>query len=320
MQAFYRRLSISSLVLALAGPVMFALYVEARGQGPGPGVIHVGDVIEIDQIGGTEFDWRGVVLADGRLDGFETYGDPLIARCKTESELEREVEASFSKILREPKFKVMILDRSGRPFATIDGAVRSPSRLSIRRDVRIREVIALAGGLLDTVAGDIVIGRQSSLSCSADESGTGFAQVRVRLADLINGDEKANLIILPGDAVLVTKASVIYVIGGVRDPGPVYVRDSENVNSVIEKAGGFAKDAKRGEITLIRRSGNTSRVFQCGTGEVPECDINTTALQAFDIIDVAVKGDGGRRSQTAVIGVEETSERSPDRFPLRIID
>lgn len=307
-------------ILALAGPAVFAQSAEAVAQALNTGVIHVGDVIEVDQVGGTEFDWRGVVLADGRLDGFETYGDALVARCKTESEFAREIETAFSKILREPRFKVMILDRSGRPFATIDGAVKVPSRLSIRREVRIREVIALAGGLLDTVAGDIVIGRQSNLACTASGAEDGYAQIRIRLADLVAGDENANARVLPGDAIVVTKASVIYVLGGVRDPGPVYIRDGETVKSVIEKAGGFSKDAKRGDITLIRRFGNTSRVFQCGTGDTQDCDVNTTPLQAFDIIDVAVKGTGGRRSQTAIIGVDETSERSSDRFPLRIID
>jgi polysaccharide export outer membrane protein len=282
--------------------------------------IHVGDVIEVDQVGGTEFDWRGRVGPDGSLIGFETYGEAPNALCMSERELAASIEAVFSRILREPKFEVRIIDRSQRPTVTIDGAVRSPSRFSLRREVRIRELIALAGGLTDSVAGDIVINRQNQLACTGGSSASGFEQIRIRLKDLIEGREDANAEIFAGDTIVVEKASVVYIIGGVRDPGPAFVRGEDTVMAAVEKAGGFAKDAVRSDITVYRRSAGGSEIIQCGTGRESICDPSKVLVLPFDIIEVGSKGSGKRQFAPVIAGAEAVAGVSNTELPLRIIE
>ena len=89
---------------------------------------HVGDVLDVDFVGTSEFDWRGPVDLSGVLSAFSTFGDPIHAACKSEEDIAAEVAASYSKILREPKVIVKIVDRSARAPITITGSILRPAR------------------------------------------------------------------------------------------------------------------------------------------------------------------------------------------------
>jgi polysaccharide export outer membrane protein len=285
--------------------------------------IHVGDVIEVDQIGGTEFDWRGSIGADGSLNGFDSYDEPIYALCKTEKELATEIENSFRRILREPKFQVRIIDRSQRPTVVIDGAVKTPTRFRVLREVRLRELIALAGGLTDSVAGDIIVNRQNLIACAKagdDSLQTGFEQFRIRLKDLVDGQDDANIEILTGDNVVVEKAAIVYIIGGVINPGSVFIRENETVMSSIEKAGGFVKDAVRTDIAIFRRGENGSETMQCGVVKGAECDPEKMTVRPFDIIEVGAKGRAKRQYAPVIAAVEQAANGSNREMPLRIIE
>ncbi|MBX3292502.1 MAG: SLBB domain-containing protein [Acidobacteria bacterium] len=285
--------------------------------------IHVGDVIEVDQIGGSEFDWRGRVGADGSLVGFDLYDEPINALCKTETEIAAEIEGGFRKILREPRFAVRIIDRSQRPTVTIEGAVKTPSRFRLMREVRLRELIALAGGLSDSVAGDIIISRQSAIACSeraVDPGGSGFEQISVSLKDLLAGKSDADVEIMLGDIIIVDKAAIVYIIGGVRTPGSVYIRGEESIRAAIDKAGGFSKDAVREQISVFRRGESGSEIIQCGLGKDALCDAEKTAAKPFDIIEVGAKGRPQRQYAPVFAAVEQAQNGSNKELPLRIIE
>lgn len=295
----------------------------AQGQTARLDRIHIGDVIEVDQVGGTEFDWRGSVGGDGSLIGFDSYDEPINALCKTVTELAAEIESGFRKILREPKFAVRIIDRSQRPTVTIEGAVKTPSRFRLMREVRLRELIALAGGLSDSVAGDIIINRRSAIACSnmaAGPGGSGFEQVKVTLGDLLNGTPDADIEIMLGDNIIVDKAAIVYIIGGVRTPGTVYIRGQESIRAAIEKAGGFSKDAVRDQIAVFRRGESGSEIIQCGIGKDASCDPEIAAAMPFDIIEVGAKGRGQRQYAPVFAAVEQALNGSNKELPLRIIE
>lgn len=297
--------------------------IFAHGQTSRLDRIHIGDVIEVDQVGGTEFDWRGRVGADGSLIGFDTYDEPIIALCKTDIELAAEIEAGFRKILREPKFAVRIIDRSQRPTVTIEGAVKTPSRFRLMREVQLRELIALAGGLSDSVAGDIIINRQAAIACSegaVDPGRSGFEQIRISLRDLLAGKPDADVEIMLGDIIIVDKAAIVYIIGGVRTPGTVYIRGQETLLAAIEKAGGFSKDAVKDQISVFRRGESGSEIIQCGIGKDASCDPEKAVTMPFDIIEIGTKGRPQRQYAPVFAAVEQALNGSNKELPLRIIE
>ena len=104
-------------------------------------LIHLGDVIDVDVIGSTEYDWRGTITPEGFLDAFDQIAKQVFALCRSEDEIAAEIAIEYGRILREPSVRVSIIDRSNRALARIDGAVRTPYRFRIQRPVRLNELI-----------------------------------------------------------------------------------------------------------------------------------------------------------------------------------
>ena len=80
-------------------------------------LIHLGDLIEVDVIGSTEFDWRGTLNPEGYLNGVDFIDNPIYALCQSEQTVAADVAKGYSKLLRNPQVEVKILDRSSRPQA-----------------------------------------------------------------------------------------------------------------------------------------------------------------------------------------------------------
>ena len=69
----------------------------------GDDLVHFGDVIDVDVVGGFEFDWRGTLTPDGFLDRMEGVTDPVYALCRSESEIAAEIAKILGRTLRDPK-------------------------------------------------------------------------------------------------------------------------------------------------------------------------------------------------------------------------
>ena len=120
----------------------FPSYIRSAAPG-NTGLIHFGDLIDVDVVGSFEFDWRGTLTPEGFLDGFDKIEAPVYALCRTEEQLASVITAEFVKTLRDPKVAVRILDRSNRAVAYLDGAVKIPQRFQIRRPVRLNELLVI---------------------------------------------------------------------------------------------------------------------------------------------------------------------------------
>ncbi|MGH7784088.1 MAG: polysaccharide biosynthesis/export family protein, partial [Candidatus Binatia bacterium] len=178
-------------------------------------LVHYGDVIDVDVVGSLDFDWRGTLNPEGFLDGMERIEDPVYALCRNESDIAAAIASQYSKVLRDPKVVVKIVDRTNRAVAIVDGAVKTPQRFQIKRAVRLNELIILSGGITDRSSGEITIFRPESLNClqqagiGKDKRETfvktgqsnGSKMFNIRISDLLRGKEDANPLILSGDIV-----------------------------------------------------------------------------------------------------------------------
>ncbi len=283
-------------------------------------LVHHGDIIDVDVVGGFEFDWRGSLSPEGFLNGLNNFGDPIYGLCRSEAAIAADIAAAYSKILREPMVVVKIIDRSNRALVLLDGAVKKPQRFQLNRTARLRELLVLSGGISDTSSGEIKIFRPNGLNCNQNTSSVprdnAPETVNISVKDLLTGSESANPVILSGDLITVAKADVIYVVGGVGNPKQVAARTQTTLSKVIAMAGGLSKSSETSVTIYRRENGETKSIAvdlkQIETGAIPD-----PPLKAFDIVDVPIKGSEKRR-YPPILGASPGVTRSLP--PLRIID
>ncbi len=291
-------------------PVGFGQAVASRDE-----KIHVGDLIEVDELGGFDYDWRGKLNPEGFLDGFTKIVDPVFGLCKTPTELAEAIRETYAKTLRDPKVVVRILDRSQRAVAIFDGAIRQPMRLQIRRPVKLSELAVISGGFTDKASGEITVLRPPNQSCDSTES---TATVRkVRISEILSGDPEANMFIRSGDIVTVELVEPVYVIGGVNRPGRLDWREGATLSRIVAAAGGVSGRGVSGNVSIFRREASGSIVIDADLDKVISGAAKDIDIRPSDIIDVPLRGQPKRTTAP----VAETSEVQPrQQLPLRVIN
>jgi len=294
-------------------------------------LVHYGDILDVDVVGGFEFDWRGTLTPEGYLDGLDGFNEPVYGLCRSESQITADVVKAFSKILRDPQIIVRIIDRSNRAVVRVEGGIKTPTRFRIMRPVDLKELIVLAGGMTDQASGEISIFRQKNLSCRSENvpvvmvgdvarsQDNGSQTINIKISDLLSGKDAANPQILSGDLITVNQALPIYVIGAVNSPRPIYARSQTTVSHAIATAGGLVKGAGEDTISIYRREGGDTKIVSVDLGKIRRGESEDVILRPFDIIDVAAKG-GGKRKYPPAVGSSENRNRTITELPLRVVD
>lgn len=299
-------------------------------------LIHLGDLIDVDVIGSFEFDWRGTLNPEGYLDGINFTTEPIYGLCRSEQEVAADVAKGYSKILRDPKVEVRIVDRSNRAISILAGAVKTPQRFQIGRPVLLNELLIISGGLTDKASGEIQIFRPQNLSCSAQKSAVLTADanrkemfapvsqeskseyINIKISDLLTGKKESNPQILSGDIVTVLEAQAIYVIGGVVNPKQVSFRSQITLSRAIASAGGLTKGADPKKVSVFRRTGSESKIIEADLEKIKANQAEDISLQASDIVEVVQKGEEKRKYPPVINSVDLIDKNS--KLPLTIIN
>lgn len=300
--------------------------------------IHLGDLIDVDVVGSTEFDWRGQLTPEGFLNNPNYTGSPIFALCQSEEEVSLKVAESYAKILRNPQVVIKILDRSNRPVSILYGAVKKNQRFQIKRPVLLNELIILSGGFTEQVSGEIQIFRAKNLNCYDKVSNTSKTNgesgernisspaatdsteyINIKISDLLSGKKESNPRILSGDVITVLQASPVYITGAVAAPRQIPVRSSIALTRAIDSAGGLSKDADAGDIRIFRRSGIQTQTIAADLNKIKSGQSEEVLLQPFDVVEVGQTGRA-KRKFPPVIKSFDTAERQASRLPLQIID
>jgi protein involved in polysaccharide export with SLBB domain len=181
------------------------------------------------------------------------------------------------------------------------GAVRSFTKIDMRRPVRLLELISNSGGVTEQQSGTIQIMHTEPPQCpdiepvdaapveiDSDAAGLPFSIYKVD--DLRQGKPEANPYLRPGDIVYVAEASPVYVVGNVATPANLYLREGTTLTRVIAQVGG-AKDAKEEKLRIYRKKPNqpqeviTVNFKAVKAGKEPD-----PVLQPYDIIEVPKNG------------------------------
>jgi len=285
-------------------------------------LVHFGDLIDVDVVGSLDFDWRGTLTPEGFLNGVEKSQDPIYALCRSETDIAADIAKEYGKVLRDPNVVVKIIDRSGRPAAILDGAVKSPHRFRIKRPVFLNELVVMSGGITDTASGEVRVYRPGSISC-VTESGTaapdGPQTLTIRISDLLRGKKDANPQIQSGDIVSVLEAFPIYVIGGVNSPKQLSSRARTTLTAALSSAGGLARDAEESDITIFRRAAGDIRTIRVDLKKIESKSVPDIELKPYDIVDVGQRGKVRKRFPP-VLENGESSRQNAENLPLKVVD
>jgi polysaccharide export outer membrane protein len=232
---------------------------DALGHGGGIYRIGVGDRLNIAIVGRPQLT-RESLAVDGRGEiRLPFIKEPIIAACATEVELADTIAQRYAEYLIEPQVSVSVASYGSRPVQVL-GAVTKPGLFQMQREVRLRELLAIAGGLAPTAGrfaefvrdddaprcdaptqtGDVVAAQASTTVMSID------------LRRLLRG-ETADPVVRPGDFVHVPEADQAFVVGNVVRPSTIPLVERISITRAIAMAGG-RQTASKDQVRLIRRN------------------------------------------------------------------
>ena len=174
----------------------------------------------------------------------ETSGEvtlPLVGRIHASgfstAALEREMQIRLKPVLKDPQVVVGIVSFGSEPVSVL-GAVRNPGIVQLQGRRTLFEVLSMAGGLQPEAGYVVQVTRplangQIPLSNVRTDSGAQVSVASIRLKDIINvPNATEDIEILPGDAVSVPKAGVVYVVGSVTKPGGFTLDENETLSTL----------------------------------------------------------------------------------------
>lgn len=225
------------------------------------------------------------------------------AACRTEGELAEEIRTRLLKYQRKPEVDVIVRQFNSQPV-TILGAVNSPARFQLQRQVRLLELLANASGpsaragqsiqVLHTEAPTSVCEEPVAVAETADEAAR-LGLVSYNLNDTLKGLEQANPYVRPGDIVTVLEAEQIYMLSGVNKPGviPLTLKEPLTISRAIVMSGGTSPGSDTGKVRILRQPpGSTTKTqITVNLNKIKKNQAEDIALQPNDVVDVP--GVGG---------------------------
>jgi polysaccharide export outer membrane protein len=259
-----------------------------------------GDVLDIRVFGQPDLNSTVPVDSDGNLSGLPFLEVPIPAKCRTEKEIQKDIATAYAKFINNPQVSVRISERNSRQPATVFGAVRQPSRVEMKRKVRLNELMAVSGGFTERASGTIQILHTEPLMCpepgeealAAPIDGTRIPLQVVKIADLRSGKVDANPVIRPGDYVLVTEAEPVYITGAVLSPGGIYLREQLMLSRALAMVGGARKEAKLNDVKIYRQIPGSANqeILHVDVAAIKKNQKPDFVLQAYDVIEVGESG------------------------------
>jgi polysaccharide export outer membrane protein len=148
-------------------------------------------------------------------------------------------------ILKNPQVTVDV-EQFATTNATVLGEVQNPGQIQLLAPHSLLDVIGLTGGETPLASNEIEVKRADA---SSDKSANVYHYYKGS-----NGDSIRNVMIYPGDTVIVKRAGVVYVLGAVNRPGGYAMQESGelNVAEAISLAQGLALQAKVGALRVVQ--------------------------------------------------------------------
>lgn len=257
-----------------------------------------GDTLDVRVFAQPDLNWVGEVDAEGKLSSLPFIETPILAQCRTDKEVQKDIIAAYSKFLKNPQISVRVTGRNSRPPATVLGAVLAPARVQMQRRVRLNELIAASGGFTERANGDIQILHTEPVMCpepgevveplvTGDGLNANIIKI-YKVSDLLEGKAEANPFIRPGDIINVMDAKPVYITGYVAQPQPVLLRDGMTLSTAVAMVGGVRPEGKSNDVRIIRKKPGVAdpEILRVDLGAIKNKKRADVALLPYDVIEV----------------------------------
>lgn len=181
-----------------------------------------------------------------------------------------------SHFLNHPQVAVVV-DQYATQEVTLIGEVRTPGAYPIATPRPILDVLALGGGLDEVADRNVLVERHGDQTNPVHYNLSNDGEQAIKEQVLVN----------PGDTVVVPKAGIVYVLGDVNRPGGYTMSNNESKMSLLEalaNAGGAAKTARLSHVRLIRKIDHTES--QIALGDIQKGKQPDFAMSPGDILYV----------------------------------
>ncbi len=132
-----------------------------------------------------------------------------------------------------------------KDYVTIQGAVNKPGKYELKENMKISDLIKLAGGVKY-----YAYTKEAELTRIIPEKDKAKTiRLDIDIEKALNGDKSSDLLLKPGDYLIVKKLpgweeyKKVTVKGEVRFPGEYIIKKGEKLSSVLERVGGFTENA-----------------------------------------------------------------------------
>lgn len=278
-----------------SGNPMDAMGVKKYMLGPG-------DVLDLRVYNEPQFNGTLIVNDEGNIE-VPFVEEPIRAQCRIDREIKQDIVKALAKYLKKPQVSLQVRDMRSRPPAVVFGAVRSPSRVQMQRRAHLLDLLATAGGVTEAAGGDVQIFHTEAVMCPEPEDAlmaavpidtyqpsdpTQIGYDLYSLRELKDGKKESNPVIRPGDIVIVQESQPVYIMGAVRSPQGLYLKDGMQLKQAIAMVGGLNREAKASAIVIWRKKKGQSEREKIivNYSDIKKEKTKDIELQAYDLVEI----------------------------------
>ena len=254
------------------GSAQKSLPLEAPKLAIGPG-----DVLDVEVFDTPELSMPSARVSQTGQVNLPVLGTVEVAGLNAEQAAQR-IEAQMRErgIMLDPQVTVTVVEFTTQG-ATLLGEVRSPGVYPTFGGRRLLDMIALAGGVTPTAGKTVSIVHRDD---------PGHAEIINLVPNALALGAQENPMILPGDTVMISKASVVYILGAVNRPGGYLINNNERLSlmQALTMAGGWDKAAALSKARLIRKVPEGHKEFMLDLKHVLNGRQADVALKDGDIL------------------------------------
>jgi len=253
-----------------------------------------GDIIEVRILNRPTLSREGIRIEGNGMIRMPLIDDEIMAACKTEGELAKDIASKYLKFYRNPQVDVFVKEYKSKQVAVL-GAVNQQSRFELQRRIRLLELLTFASGPSPKAGQTInIVHTPPALTCSKNDERDEVARVfsSYKLSDTMKGDPASNPWIQPGDIVTVPEAPQAYVVGNVGQPITIPLREPVPISRAIAMAGGFKIDSKKDKVRILRQDpgASSSKELIVDLQAIQKKQAEDVLLMPNDIVDVPTSG------------------------------
>jgi polysaccharide export outer membrane protein len=261
------------------------------------------DLLEMEIFGQDDLNRQVRVNGEGEVT-LPLVGVVQVAGLSPKAIEQRLGELYGGRYVRDPQVTLTVKEYRHQRVS-VTGAVDKPGSYELIGPRTLLEVLAMAGGLQDkgttAKAGDVVhvirhqgVSRETAAKRAAS-SPSGPPQSATLVIDLESllsrGDTQLNIPIRNGDVIHVPFAGNAYVLGGVRRPGCVAVRDNLSLTQALAMAGGVDPVLATDQVNIMRLDSNRKPIkLTAHLNKVLSGQEEDVSLKDNDVVVVNIGG------------------------------